>query len=310
MMVDQLTQGSAVFLFLWLVLIAYLLPEGHTASPRWRRWVWIGLAGVVLLQVGAAGDRQMFADAHHSKAAPVPWLPETVSGAIGLTGLLLVVGLFFGSIVSLWCRTRAATGEDRVRLLWPLWGSLSVPAVLVFGWANHFLLGDHELPFLVALALLSVALPATIAISVLRHRLFDIELVLSRTVTYAVADDPGRRRVRQPADPRGPRVRQPVGGRIGRGRCRRRPGAADVRMAASAGRAPRLRLPVRPGGGTAAARRERGVLRPAARGRDDHHLGRRGAEGRRRLGGARRSASARGRPRAAGALGPPRVAGG
>ena len=186
MMVDQLTQGSAVFLFLWLVLIAYLLPEGHTASPRWRRWVWIGLAGVVLLQVGAAGDRQMFADAHHAKAAPVPWLPETVSGAIGLTGLLLVVGLFFGSIVSLWCRTRAATGEDRVRLLWPLWGSLTVPAVLVFGWANHFLLGDHELPFLVALAVLSVALPATIAISVLRHRLFDIELVLSRTVTYAV----------------------------------------------------------------------------------------------------------------------------
>ena len=29
------------------------------------------------------------------------------------------------------------------------------------------------------------ALPATIAISVLRHRLFDIELVLSRTLTYA-----------------------------------------------------------------------------------------------------------------------------
>ncbi len=55
----------------------------------------------------------------------------------------------------------------------------------MFGWVNHFLLGDHELPFPIALALLGVALPATIAISVLRHRLFDIELVLSRTLTYA-----------------------------------------------------------------------------------------------------------------------------
>jgi two-component system, NarL family, sensor kinase len=185
MVVDQLAQGSAIFLFLWLVLIAYLLPDGHTASPRWRLWVWTGLAGVVLFQVGAAGDRGMFVETHNSQQPPITWLPETVSGVVGVTGLLLVVALFIGSIVSLWRRTRAATGEDRLRLLWPLWGSLSVPAVLAFGWVNHFLLGDNEFPFLIALALLSVALPATIAISVLRHRLFDIELVLSRTLTYA-----------------------------------------------------------------------------------------------------------------------------
>jgi signal transduction histidine kinase len=98
---------------------------------------------------------------------------------------LLAVGLLLGSFVALSSRVRSSGGEDRVRLLWPLWGSLAVPAVLLFGWLNHFLLGDHELPFLIALGLLSVALPATIAISVLRHRLFDIELVLSRTLTYA-----------------------------------------------------------------------------------------------------------------------------
>ena len=32
MVLDQLTQGSWVFLFLWLALIGYLLPNGHTAS--------------------------------------------------------------------------------------------------------------------------------------------------------------------------------------------------------------------------------------------------------------------------------------
>ena len=185
MVADQLAQGSAALLFLWLVLIAYLLPDGHPASPRWRRWVWTGLVGVVLLQVGAAGDRGMFAETHDGQQPPVPWLPETASGIVGVIGLLLTVALFLGSIASLWRRTRTSTGDERVRLLWPLWGSLSVPAVLGFGWVNHFLLGDHELPFLVALALLGVVLPSTIAISVLRHRLFDIELVLSRTLTYA-----------------------------------------------------------------------------------------------------------------------------
>jgi two-component system NarL family sensor kinase len=185
MVIDQLTQGSWVFLFLWLVLIVYLLPTGHTTSKRWRRWVRVGLAGVVVFQVGAAGDRTMFADVHDTHPPPLPWLPEPVSAVLGVVGLLLIVLIFFGSFVHLWLRLRTSAGEDRVRLLWPVWGSLSVPTVLMFGWANHFLLGDHELPFTIALALLGVALPATIAISVLRHRLFDIELVLSRTLTYA-----------------------------------------------------------------------------------------------------------------------------
>ena len=185
LVLDQLTQGSWVFLFLWLVLIAYLLPTGRTASGRWRRWVTVGLVGVGLFQIGAAGDRTMFAETHAGQTPPLRWLPEMVSGAIGVIGLVLVALLVFGSFVQVRLRLRSSTGEDRLRLLWPVWGSLSLPGVLVFGWANHFLLGDRELPFVIALALLSVALPATIAISVLRHQLFDIELVLTRTLTYA-----------------------------------------------------------------------------------------------------------------------------
>lgn len=184
MIVDQLTQGIWVFLFLWLVLIAYLLPDGHTGSAFWRRWVTTGLVGVMLFLVGAAGDRQTFADTHESRPAPVPWLPSAVSDAVGFVGLLLVLLLVFGGFVALARRVRSASGDDRVRLLWPVWGSLSVPAVLVFGWVNHFLLGDHPAPFTIALVFLGLAVPATIAISVLRHRLFDIELVLSRTLTY------------------------------------------------------------------------------------------------------------------------------
>ncbi len=111
MVVDQLTQGSWVFLFLWLVLIAYLLPNGHTASKRWRRWVRVGLVGVVLFQVGAAGDRTMFADAHDSRPPPVPWLPEPVSGAARAIGLLLIVLLLFGSFVSLWLRLRTSAAR-------------------------------------------------------------------------------------------------------------------------------------------------------------------------------------------------------
>lgn len=183
--VDQLAAGSWVFLFLWLVLIAYLLPDGHAASSFWRRWVHIGLVGIVMFLVGAAGDGQSFRDAHRGADPPLPWLPEPVSGVLGVTGLVLTVLLIFGSSVAVRMRLKRSIGEERLQLLWLVWGALTVPITLIAGWAVHFAWGEQgELVFDVALALSTVALPATIGIAILRHRLFDIELVLSRTLTY------------------------------------------------------------------------------------------------------------------------------
>lgn len=86
LIVDQLTMGSWVLLFLCLVLIAYLLPDGHAANRFWRWWVRIGLVGVLAFVVGAAGDRQGFADTHQGARLPVPWLPEPISGLLGVVG--------------------------------------------------------------------------------------------------------------------------------------------------------------------------------------------------------------------------------
>src|SRR4029450_4320059 len=55
---DQLAAGSWVFLFLWLVLIAYVVPDGHFLSAGWGRWVRLGLVGVVVFLVGTIGDKE------------------------------------------------------------------------------------------------------------------------------------------------------------------------------------------------------------------------------------------------------------
>jgi signal transduction histidine kinase len=185
LVLDQLGAGSWVLLFLWLVLIAYRLPDGGPPTPFWRRWVRLGLAGVVLFLVGAAGDTAGFRAAHAGAEPPVPWLPEPVSAVTGAVGAALVVLLFFGSVVQVRSRLRDAADGDRRRLLWLVWGSLAVPAALLVGWADHFLLGGRAQGVVTAvIALAAVVLPVSIGIAVLRHRLFDIEVVLSRTLTY------------------------------------------------------------------------------------------------------------------------------
>src|SRR5690242_13499115 len=72
---DQLAAGAWVFLFLWLVLIAYLVPDGHTLSAGWRRWMLGGSAGVAAFLVGAAGDVDGFRESHDGSDLPLAWLP-------------------------------------------------------------------------------------------------------------------------------------------------------------------------------------------------------------------------------------------
>ena len=186
LVVDQLAQGSWIFLFLWLVLVAYLVPDGRLPSVRWRRWVWGGALGVVLFLVGAAGDADSFRQEHQGQPPPLRWLPGAISDVVGVIGLALVVILFFGSVVAVRGRLRGSTGDTRLQLLWLVWGTSAVPIGLMLVWANHFLLGEQEWVTTAALTLVSVALPVAIAIAILRHRLFDIRVVLSRTITYGV----------------------------------------------------------------------------------------------------------------------------
>ena len=103
-----------------------------------------------------------------------------------LVGLVLVVLWFFGSAVAVRSRLQRASGETRLQLLWLVWGSLAVPLGLLVLWSNYFLLGGQEWLTTAVLTGMSVALPAAIAAAILRHRLFDIQVVLSRTLIYGV----------------------------------------------------------------------------------------------------------------------------
>lgn len=186
MVVDQLASGSWVFLFIWLVVIAYLVPDGHALSPRWRHWMTCGLAGVVAFLVGSAGDVTGFRETHDGRDPPLPWLPEPVSAVLGVAGLVLTVMLFFGAVFAVRARLKGSSGTARLQLLWLVWGATSLPLALALMWVGHFVLDDSPIATSVALTLAGAALPVAIGIAILRHQLFDIQLVLSRTLTYGV----------------------------------------------------------------------------------------------------------------------------
>jgi hypothetical protein len=155
---------------LTLICVPLLFPDGRLPSRRWR-------AVAVLGALGTAGA---------SLVAFAPVLPnvDKVPNPLAipqLAALIAIVGFPPGplmaaailiSLTAPIVRYRRAGEIERRQLKW--FGFVLVIVVLVFA------LAPDELSF-VSLALLPVA----IGIAILRYRLYDIDRIISRTVSYA-----------------------------------------------------------------------------------------------------------------------------
>jgi hypothetical protein len=175
--------ASGWALMIILLPFAFLLfPTGRLPSRRWKPLAWVVLtAGAVMLPLGF-----LSAD---SGQGPVK-APFAVSGAVGQAINVMVVGAVltvFASIIlsalSLVIRYYQASGVERQQLKWlalaaVFLGTLIIPDLL----GADRLLGDAlwNLLFVWAIAALYVG----VGIAILRYRLYDIDVIINRTLVY------------------------------------------------------------------------------------------------------------------------------
>ena len=163
-------------------LTLLLFPTGHPPSSRWRWVVWVVGLAITLMVVPMAV-------ATWPSRASLPDEGEAVSAAFLLQGIgLLLVGVaMVASLVSLVVRFRRAGGTERQQIKWLAYaGTLTV---LVF--SGEVLAGGPQrlagLGVVVGLLLLIVivpSIPIAVGIAILRYRLYDIDLVINRTLVY------------------------------------------------------------------------------------------------------------------------------
>ena len=171
--------GFAPPYFYTVPVIPHLFPDGRALGRRWGHLVRTLLVLATLAIVG-----RMFADVPPD-LAPNADNPLGMAGATWLRGLVVacVIPLFFVGIPTgvlvIALRMRRAQDRERTQLLWLLLGGL----VLLVGVAVGFLPGAAgDWAFAASLA----GVPAAMAIGILRHQLFDIEVTLSRTLVFAI----------------------------------------------------------------------------------------------------------------------------
>jgi hypothetical protein len=163
----------AAFCFGTLVLLWY--PTGKALSRRWSWVAWLSVASALIVALDTAFSPGTLSSVRGSQK------PVEIDSALVTSGgwawpTFLLAGLL--AIISLVIRYRRADALERQQLRWFL------AAVPIFVTSIFWVPGSDVPAALVALGFASLPLAAGIAI--LRYRLYDLDLVLKRTLVYGV----------------------------------------------------------------------------------------------------------------------------
>ncbi len=180
----MLAPAPSAYLLLWLsnwvwfpslaLIVTFLLllfPDGRLPTRRWRPFALVAGLVVVSGTIGAA------VHAFPLLVTGDPTAGESVMPLVFMFGGLFAAGL--GSIASLVVRFRRSSGVSRQQLKWLALGGIGTFAgvLLTFAPADNVV-------FMLPVVVLMLALPVTIGMAILRYRLFDIDRLISRTLSY------------------------------------------------------------------------------------------------------------------------------
>ncbi len=180
---------AAAWIYSWLwvpglgliVFLAMLFPSGRLPSPRWSPFAWFSVLLVVAGTIMAA-------------FSPGPSVGLSVRNPFGIESLpnvyeqlqALMFALIFVASASLVVRLHHARGVERQQIKWvayagALAGGASLPTYTVLEAVDlRWLQMVGHVPALVGI----VGVPTAVGIAITRYRLYDIDILINRTLVY------------------------------------------------------------------------------------------------------------------------------
>jgi len=171
---------NATYTMAFLALIFLLAPDGRLPSPRWRRAPLVPVASVVLQAAVVIGIPS--SDFEPGATPEYGW--HTVL-LILLADIALAVSIGLGA-AALWIRLRRATGERRQQLRWLTAASAVLTITYIAVLPAQILLSPAPWWVILAWHLAYVFVSVAVGVAILRYRLYDIDVILSRTIALGV----------------------------------------------------------------------------------------------------------------------------
>jgi signal transduction histidine kinase len=171
-------------IILVLTFLLLLFPDGQLPSRRWRPVAWLGALALAITVIPVALTAWRIRGPILTNIGESA--PEAASSSfklaynIQVAGVLLMFVLGIASAASLVIRFRRATGDERAQLKWFAYaGAFLVVAVIANSPLFH--VGGNVL-----LSVAFLMVPVAVGIALFKYRLYDIDVVINKTVVVAV----------------------------------------------------------------------------------------------------------------------------
>ncbi|MEO8476255.1 MAG: sensor histidine kinase, partial [Actinomycetota bacterium] len=174
--------------FGWLVgilpvvfLLPLLFPDGRLPSRRWRAYIWFVAVLLASLAVSLVFGQKMLTGSGDIGVAN-PFYVQAIGELPSLDPViaLLFPALFGVTLYSLFRRFRRSRGVERQQIKWASFGFLAALVLILVS----IPISDPVLNGLIG-GTAFLAFPVSIGIAVLRFHLYDLDLVVKKTVVYA-----------------------------------------------------------------------------------------------------------------------------
>jgi signal transduction histidine kinase len=181
----------AVLIGLYIVFLPMVFPTGRLLSSRWRPVGWLGVGVVASVALAAA---------FHPGSLYNHLAPAQIANPVGIGSpsdlATTLAGLPFGlllliipiSATSLLLRWRRAHGEERIQVKWFAFvGVILAGLFIVQSLVRYILListPTEEALFGITWGLALASLPLATGLAILNYRLYDIDLLINRTLVY------------------------------------------------------------------------------------------------------------------------------
>ena len=171
-------------IFVWVFL---LFPTGDLLSPRWvwvTRMAMVGLVLMVLKLAFRPGPINSFPTIDNPLGIESA---RSMLGLVGNVGEGLLISAAIAAVVSLVLRTFRAQGVERLQMKWFALSVLFLPIAFFAGEAiQPFDPTDEDALVFLLMMVALLGVPITMGIAILRHRLYDIDRLINRTLVYFV----------------------------------------------------------------------------------------------------------------------------
>ena len=163
--------------------LLFLFPNGRLPSPRWRFIFWLDVA-VVALAVLMGLFQPGYLESHNRV-----WNPLGITGArpyldvINIVGGPLFVVCALASVAAIIVRYVTSRDVQRQQIKWFAFGVAAMVAILV---PSFIVIPEQDTLSNITFGLGILMLPLGAGIGVLRYRLFDIDVIINRTLVYGL----------------------------------------------------------------------------------------------------------------------------